>query len=385
MRQSQPNYGSLIQAFRIQGRVMRYSRFVPRLVNLCLSLGFEQGKIMPSRAFCSDESQGYPIILLTKHFGAFPFNHGRVGGIVSTGRHGPHASHGKDVVIIQASHVGFDEETYKFGQYRRIQTENGEMTANCGKIGGILEKYLRQYDYALKNIFLEQIDGRRLVTVDNQLVGKHGDGMCVRLEALTDLQPGEVPVPYKSGTSSSSYLASKSLVAQLGGGLWPESGRAEIGPHLDVNMFTFTCDEQSERKLAEGKNHIEQILIPAMPWIVSSQHPYLTAAKLLSQFEFDRVFRTLVNHKAYRGKKLLFLSGLNIDISPSGEELFPSTRFSPWAAVYRDADGTQRMYEQDELWQLLREQPKENPHQIDLEQAVGQLPEKRVSHNFSLY
>lgn len=64
--------------------------------------GFEAGHIIPSRAFCSDENQGFPIILITKHFAAFPFNHGRVGGIVATGRHGPHADHGKDLVIIQA-------------------------------------------------------------------------------------------------------------------------------------------------------------------------------------------------------------------------------------------------------------------------------------------
>jgi hypothetical protein len=40
---------------------------VPRLYNLCKSLGFEAGNIMPSRAFFSDESQGYPIILIAKH------------------------------------------------------------------------------------------------------------------------------------------------------------------------------------------------------------------------------------------------------------------------------------------------------------------------------
>ena len=58
--------------FQFEGRMMRYSRFVPRFYNLCKSYGFEQGRIMPSRAFCSDENQGFPIILITKHFGAFP-------------------------------------------------------------------------------------------------------------------------------------------------------------------------------------------------------------------------------------------------------------------------------------------------------------------------
>lgn len=101
---------SIVRDFRID-HMMRYSLFVPRLYNLCLSLGFNVGNIMPSRAFCSDENQGFPIILIAKHFGAFPFNHGQVGGIVATDRHAPHAQHGKDMVIIQASHVGYDPQT----------------------------------------------------------------------------------------------------------------------------------------------------------------------------------------------------------------------------------------------------------------------------------
>ena len=74
---------SIVRDFRID-QMMRYSLFVPRLYNLCRSLGFEAGNIMPSRAVCSDENQVFPIILITKHFGAFPFNHGRAGGIVAT-------------------------------------------------------------------------------------------------------------------------------------------------------------------------------------------------------------------------------------------------------------------------------------------------------------
>ena len=72
------NVSEALSNFHIEDVAMRYSQFVPRLYNLCLSLGFEPGKIMPSRAFCSDESQGYPIILIAKHFGTFLFDHGRV-------------------------------------------------------------------------------------------------------------------------------------------------------------------------------------------------------------------------------------------------------------------------------------------------------------------
>jgi hypothetical protein len=114
----------LMGDFKISERMMRFSLFVPRLYNLCRSYGFEKGMIMPSRAFCSDENQGFPIILITKHFGAFPFNHGMVGGIVATDRHGPYAHHGKDLVIIQASHVGYEPETGQFGTYRWLQVDD---------------------------------------------------------------------------------------------------------------------------------------------------------------------------------------------------------------------------------------------------------------------
>ena len=78
--------------FPVNPFAMRYTSFAPRLFNFCLSLGMEPGNIMPSRAFCSDENQGYPIILLAKHFGTFPFDHGRVGGIVAIDRHRPHST-----------------------------------------------------------------------------------------------------------------------------------------------------------------------------------------------------------------------------------------------------------------------------------------------------
>jgi hypothetical protein len=46
--------------FVIEGMMFRYSSFVGRLYNFCQSLGFERGKILPSRAFCSDEAKGTP-------------------------------------------------------------------------------------------------------------------------------------------------------------------------------------------------------------------------------------------------------------------------------------------------------------------------------------
>lgn len=66
MFSSSASLRSVIGDFRI-GSMLRYSMFVPRLDNLCEPADFEAGMIMPSHAFCSDEGQGYPIILVTRH------------------------------------------------------------------------------------------------------------------------------------------------------------------------------------------------------------------------------------------------------------------------------------------------------------------------------
>ena len=75
------------------------------------------------------------ISLITKNFGTFPFSHGRVGGIVASDRHRPHAHHGKDAVIIHASHVGYDPDSGEFGELCRVEADNRGTRLNDGKVG----------------------------------------------------------------------------------------------------------------------------------------------------------------------------------------------------------------------------------------------------------
>ena len=49
---------------------------------------------------------------------------------------------------------------------------------------------------------------------------------------------------------------------------------------------------------------------------------------------------------------------------------FPTTKFVPWATFLRDRKGGQRTIEQPELVALLREQSRENPDQIDMDEAI---------------
>ena len=372
MFSSKNSYLAMWGPFNVDGMLLRYSSFVPRLYNFCKSLGMESGHIMPSRAFCSDENQGYPIILITKHFGTFPFNHGRVGGIVATGRHGPHAEHGRDMVIIQASHVGYNPATETFGNYCRMRTEHHDSTSSCGKISGVIKWYQEEYQFAQDNIALETDGKKQLVTVDNQLLNlDRNQGLFLDLNKIILVDKEGDYKPVKSHSTARSFLPSEHLKQTLAKH-WPKDGREPIGANLKPALFRYKRQIPPD---SEGHNQLEENLLHAMPWIVSSPAPLLLAAQVNTQVEFDRTFRTLVKEPGYQGKNLVHIAGLHIDISPDESLTFPLTKFVPWAAYIQKSDGTQYMLEQKELMAVLMEQSEDNPDQTDLEAAIHTMEE----------
>ena len=359
--------------FPMQGMMMDYNLFMPRLFNWCKSLGFEPGKIMPSRAFCSDESQGYPIILMTKHFGTFPFNHGRVGGVVATGRHGPHAAHGRDMVIVQASHVGYDPQQKTFGVYRRTHTTHEECGSSCGKIHNVISWYKNEYGFARHNILLHNDNEGRIIVIDNQLLRKDRDeGLFLRLDKFIDADADGQHTPIKILSTAKIFRPASSLVERVGESSFNGITPKPIGTKLASDSFYFN---RNIPRLQEGAHHIERNMIGYMPQIVTSPSPVLTAAQINTQIEFDRTFRTIVKEQGYKGKKVIFIAGLNIDISPESNQLFPLTKFVPWAAYVQDRDGYYYTLEQQELVQLLAQQSTDNSNQIDLEQAIQFMTE----------
>lgn len=379
MYSSTANIRALMADFHVAGMMMRYSIFIPQLYNLCRSLGFEPGKIMPSRAFCSDENQGYPIILITKHFGVFPFNHGQVGGIVATDRHAPHAEHGRDMVIIHASHVGYDPERGAFGAYRRIQSADQHLTASCGKIEAVLRWYQEEYAFARDNILLERHGEDYWVTIDNQLLRENrSEGLFLNLERLAAPVVADNDFrPVRCHSTAKSLVAAPELRQWMEEESWSDGRSEPIGQRLLPEFFRFKRDIQGD---LEGRSHLEQNLLDPMAWIVTSPHPLLTAAQVNTQVEFDRTFRTIVREHGYQGKRVLYISGLNIDISPQAGQRFPLTKFVPWAAFIQQPDGSHDTLEQIELLARLREQPSENPDQIDLEEAIHQMERFQQIH-----
>ncbi len=365
-----------LHSFKLEGRMLCYSRFMPKLYNWCLSSGFTPGKIMPSRAFCSDESQGFPIILITKHFGAFPFNHGRVGGIVSLERHGPHADHGKDLVLLQASHVGYDPDTGEFGVYRRLHTAHEGHTCSCGKIGHILEGYRQEYRYAQDNIRLLRHEGKPAIFIDHALLARErNQGLFLVTENLVaGAVDRRLPAPLATRSTGVVFAAAAGLIARLGEAAWPDAGSVPIGARLKAEDFYFL---RNWGDTIPWQNQVERNLLAAMPWILTAKHPLLTAACANTMAEYDRTYHSLAQHPAMQGKNLLFVAGLNIDISPQPGETFPLTKFVPWAAYLQKTDGAREMFEQDEVLGRLGAQPEVNPAESNLDQAIAAMARQR--------
>jgi hypothetical protein len=359
-----------ISDFQMEGKMMRYSLFVPRLYNFCISLGFTPGKIMPSRAFCSDENQGFPIILITKHFGTFPFNHGRVGGIVATDRHGPYANHGQDLVIVQASHVGYDPETRTFGQYARMQTTQNGSTSDCGKIADVISWYENEYSFARENINIERSDNVFLLTIDNKLLDEErSEGLFLNLESLLAVTDEGHYESVRSLSTSKVFKCGKDFAKVLEGSKIHFSQKKSIADLLNPDLFYF-------RRKVEKQDHLLRNLFRFMPEIVSSPAPSLYAAQLNTQVEFDRTFRTIVQDEAYKYKHILFIAGVNIDISPDKGQIFPLTKFVPWAAFVQNQNNTHYVLEQNELIEHFNKQSAENPDQIDMEGVIFKMAEE---------
>ncbi|MBR0799738.1 hypothetical protein JQ615_30640 [Bradyrhizobium jicamae] len=364
----------MIETFRVGPFAMRYSQFVPRLYNYCRSLGFERRRMMPSRAFCSDESQGYPVMLLVQHFGTFPFDHGRVGGKVAINRHGPYAHHGEDLVIIQASHVGYDADAVRFGVYQRHRTDGCGFGDCCGKLCAVLHWYQDEYAHACRQVQCGRIGDEAAVRIDNQYLDEsRSEGVFLRLDSL--VESSRQPLHVLS--TSKLFRASPLLRERLGEAGFGETF-APLGSALSPDLFEF---RRVPAEGPEGHDILEAALAPVMPVLVTSANPALDAARFVTQAEFDRTYRSILREPAFRTKNVLFVSGVNIDVSPREEFPFPLTKFVPWAAYARLRDGCSFLLEQEELAETLRRMPGENPDCLSFDATIERMttaPEIRI-------
>eukprot|EP00808_Paulinella_micropora_P005124 g39363.t1 len=285
-----------------------------------------EGKMMPSRAFCSDENQGFAIMKITKHFGTFPFNHGRAGGMLEDDRHGPHAAHGRDLVIIQASHVGYDPETGHFGSYMR-QHHDIPGTSNSTNLH--------------RRTFVSCLYGQRTLESERRLVPSP--------RAIVLNRPGCTYKIFEAPLRFIQYLGSDYV--------WKPYPGEVVGEHLHPEIFYF------RRKLTDpsGRDRLEANIRHIMPYIVTSTYPPVAAAQANVQVEFDRSYRTMRDSPVFKGKKVFFFTGLNVDISPKKQVVLPVT-----ATMAVERYGTTPSCSMNRLCA----QSVDNPEAVDLESVL---------------
>lgn len=351
---------------------LEYSDFAPQLYNLVISeFGFRQNETIVSRAFCSDENQGGATLHLSKNFGVYPFNHGRVGATVALDRNGPFSHHGKDLVIVGASHVGFDEEKHIFGIYRRPHC--GRETFDCGMIVGTISDYLDEYDVAKKTIKLVKEGKNYFVIIKTQLIHnlnhredpyENGEPPRLLLKMSRIVKNIE---PVEGIISGQKFLAADSFVEKIGKSRWSKGKGSPIGDALTAELFGF-------KQIPE--NYITNVAVENlqkfMNYIVASKFPALTAAVIQCQEEYSRTCRSIQIDPAFYNRDVFFVSGIHIDQSPKPGQIvpFPNIEFVPYAALLKKRDGRTLMFDQQEVLDLLNSQSTTNEDAISINDAL---------------
>jgi hypothetical protein len=235
-------------------------------------------------------------------------------------------------------------------------------------VAHVVDWYLQEYNFACQNIFLNKKKNQFLITIDNQILNSEKqEGLFLNMDRMVELDKNGKPCPKEVHSISRTFIASDELKNILGKTAWKDSEMVPMGNMLKPELFSFRRHIEGN---VEGQSHLEINLLNVMPWIVTSPAPLLTAAQVNTQVEFDRTFRTIIKEPNYQNKKILYISGIHIDISPEVGQVFPLTKFLPWAAYIQQEDGSHIILEQEELMQKLSEQSEENPDQIDLEDVI---------------
>ena len=193
-----------------------------------------------------------------------------------------------------------------------MQTENKNQTANCGKISGALDWYINEYNFSRKNIYLRKDEnGKKQIIIDNSLLHTDRDqGLLLKLNEILDMDAQGKPVATGVLSTSKIFSATPALIKCLDNYYadhydWKEGRGEAIGNKLNPDLFYY---HRTISHHDEGRDHLEHNLIDVMPYIVTSKWPALTAAQVNTQVEFDRAFRTVIQEKAYFGKKVMFIS-----------------------------------------------------------------------------
>ncbi len=346
----------------IHAYAMDYASFIPRLYNLCQSFDLKARRIRLASAFCMDEDQSYSQLLLAKHFGSFPVDLSFIDGTLDCEAFNEFSAHAGDMVIIQASHIGYNplKSAFCTSPDPASDVVGGEIS--CHSLCTAIEWCQQEYNFARQQIQLERSKDNTMIVIDNGLLNDDRQhGLFLNLENLVAREEGgEENELIETRSTAKVFKASRRLANQM----IQRQTVAPIGQLLSPDDFYFRFPDL-ERKTGLAIENLSEY----MPLIVTSQQPSLMAAQINTMVEFDRNSRYIKKCDNFRG--IVYLAGLNVDIQSSKPVQFQQTRFIPWAAYIRVGEGAHSTMEQDALTNKLFSQSHNNPDQLNLDRVAA--------------
>lgn len=299
---------------------------------------FDMATTMPVKVECPDESQGLKLLYFIATFGTSPFVGGKVGAELDTKAIVPASHHAENLVYVMGSHTGYDHQSETFGRIYR--EKEGGFSACCGKLAGVMEPYLKEYEYAKSSIKLFKEEGRVFLEIPNRLLGIHSSDephpakLCLDPSLIRGNPESEGVMTAESPRSvifevhpdlQHALEAKKQAITH---------DPAPIGDELAGDYFRFLWTSS-----APFPDDITRRLHPLMHQIVSSLDypPMATIANVNTWIEFNRFVDAIHAIPDVLPRGVFGVSGLTVDLYFEERTYHYSNVYYPQYAFFKRA------------------------------------------------
>ncbi len=241
--------------------------------------------------------------------------------------------------------------------HKKLKTSSGSTPAD------FIAPFLHLYRFAQENIFLSQtVQGQCLITVPETLLRQGGeDAGCklnIHLERIVEPAKDGTLWPVMISGALHSFIVSPDFQQVFDPLIhdWRQGRKLAIGHYLGRELFSF---EFVDSQVNNDSPYTETIL-PHLTEIVTHPTPNLRAAEIHLQQVFVRDTTRLAAEPRPISSKLLYLAGLDIDMTAfTGEE---EHYFVPWQAYISQSGKTSggTSLAQDDLFVQLMQQDEQS-------------------------
>ena len=317
-------------SLKIKGRIILYEEFAGSLRKLCAALGFTAAGVRDREVMVS-----------------------RLPDMPR------HRTEEGEAVIVLSCRVAYNPHWGAFGGHPQllVQAKTDDDDEPCP--AAFIAPFLQQYRFAQERIFLAMNgQGEHLITLPACLLAKTRDNgyrFSVLLDQVAEPDKDGNIVPVTISGRVSTYTLSGKLRQAIDrqGHVW-QSGRSfPIGRYLGSELFSF-----GDFGPASDRNGLfVSTLLPYLNEIVTHRTPDLRAAEIHLSQVFARAVALQRAEYAENSKNVLYLAGLDIDMS--GFQGYEEQHcFVPWQAYLAGRD-EERVLAQDDLFIRLMQASKQ--------------------------